>query len=116
MDIDLDDRTGFPRAVYMHVREGLVHTTKEVEPGQAFADYDTEGLLIGIEMIAPCEVKVLDRITIKETSIVKAFIRNTTPHGFIRLVSKPLARRRASGREISKSDNIKPSRKNAVNR
>ena len=33
---------------------------KEVSEGIAFADYGVDGLLIGVEFLAPCQVEILD--------------------------------------------------------
>lgn len=56
VDIDIDDATGLPRAVYFHIRDEAVAETREVRPGKAFADYSAAGTLVGVEMISQCEV------------------------------------------------------------
>ena len=83
IDVSIDDRTGEPRAVYFLVRDGFSVETREIEPNKAFADYNEEGLLLGIELLAPCSVEVLDSITQKETPKVKQFVRQSTPVGFL---------------------------------
>lgn len=74
---ELDHRTGRTMAIYFQFRKGDVHETREVVEGKAFADYDKKGILLGIEMLAPCKAEVLTRITTEEP--VKAFIRTKLP-------------------------------------
>ena len=47
---------------------GLVHSI-------AFADYGTDGLLLGIELLAPCPVEILERISEKEAEPIRQFLR-----------------------------------------
>src|SRR5262249_52075488 len=54
MEISFNEKTGDPVAAYLQVRAGEVAETKEVEEGVAFADYDSEGVLLGVELLAPC--------------------------------------------------------------
>jgi uncharacterized protein YuzE len=67
--------TGDPVAAYLRVRQGKVAETKEVSEGIAFADYSAEGLLLGVELLAPCRVAVLDRLAEKEPEPVRNFLR-----------------------------------------
>jgi len=61
LDISVEEATGVIRAGYLRIREGIVEETREVAEGRAFADYNKEGFLLGIELLAPCELSVLDR-------------------------------------------------------
>ncbi len=63
IDVTMDERTNKPLAAYIKIRDGFSAETRVVEPGKAFADYDDDGDLLGIELLAPCSVSVLDRIT-----------------------------------------------------
>jgi hypothetical protein len=43
------------------------------------ADYDSEGKLLGLELLAPCGADVLDRVAAQESEAVRSFLRNATP-------------------------------------
>ncbi len=75
--VTVNKKTGTVIAVYLRVREGKPAQTKEQCQGSAFADYDHKGRLLGIEMIAPCQVRALDRLA-KEPQVRK-FIRSSAP-------------------------------------
>lgn len=75
VEISFDDTTGDPVAAYLRVREGKVFETKEISEGVAFADYAADGFLLGIELLAPCQVAVLDRASEKEPESVRQFLR-----------------------------------------
>ena len=74
LEASVDDRTGHIAAAYLRVREGEVAQTKEVIEGNVYADYDADGLLLGIELLGPCEAKVLDSIAVDEPESVKQFL------------------------------------------
>lgn len=75
MEISFHETTGEPVAAYLRVREGKVAETKEISEGVAFADYGADGALLGIELLAPCQVEVLDRVSEKEPEAVQHFLR-----------------------------------------
>jgi uncharacterized protein YuzE len=79
----VNDRTGQISAVYLRVREGSVAETKEVKEGVAFADYDADGLLLGIELLGPCEVAVLHDLAEREPEPIKRFLEGTAPRELI---------------------------------
>jgi hypothetical protein len=83
VEVDVDDRTGRPRAVYFQVRTGTVAETREIKPGIAFADYSAEGLLLGVELLAACEVRLLDQITLNEPANVQQFLRSAAPRELV---------------------------------
>lgn len=68
--------------MYFQIRTGKSVKTKELVDGRVMADYSRSGKLLGIEMIAPCSARVLDKIDIEEPA--KAFVRNAAPREFIR--------------------------------
>ena len=74
INISVDEATGNIRAAYVRVRGGKVHETREVAEGQVFADYGKDGLLLGIELLSPCGVEVLDRIARDEPEHIKRFL------------------------------------------
>src|SRR5437762_13352041 len=75
LEISFSESSGDPVAAYIRVREGKVVETKEVSEGVAFADYSADGSLLGIELLAPCRVEVLDRVSEKEPESVRQFLR-----------------------------------------
>ena len=83
LQASVDDRTGQIAAVYLRVREGSVAKTKEVKEGVAFADYDADGLLLGIELLGPCEVEVLDEIAEHEPDPIKRFLKGAAPREMV---------------------------------
>jgi hypothetical protein len=73
--VETDKATGDILAVYFRVRRGKSVKVVEMADGNAFADYNSRGQLLGIELLGPCEVKVLDRMTRKEPKEVRDFVR-----------------------------------------
>lgn len=83
LSISVDEKTGHIRAAYVRVRGGEVSETREVAEGRAFADYDASGLLLGIELLAPCEVAVLDNLAEMEPEPVRQFLRGSPPRELV---------------------------------
>ncbi len=83
LEASFDDRTGNVVAVYLRVREGDVADTHEVKDGFAYADYDANGLLLGIELLGPCEVQVLDQLVKSEPEPVRRFLLSGAPRGLV---------------------------------
>lgn len=76
LEVSYSETTGEPVAGYLRVREGEVAETKEVSEGVAFADYGADGLLLGIELLAPCRVAALNLpLSDKEPESVRRFLR-----------------------------------------
>jgi uncharacterized protein YuzE len=71
--------TGDVSAVYFYIRPGKSALVKEFAGGCAFADYDRNGHLLGIEILAPCQIAVLDKIARRESKPIKNFLRNSIP-------------------------------------
>ncbi len=83
LELSVDDRTGSICAAYLRVRKGEVAETREVSEGRAFADYGVDGLLLGVELLAPCEVQVLDQISAHEPEPVRQFLRGSPPRALV---------------------------------
>ena len=83
LEASVDEKTGGVVAVYLRVRTGEVAETKEITEGIAYADYDAAGLLLGIELLGPCQAEVLDRIGQSEPEPVKRFLRGAAPREMI---------------------------------
>jgi hypothetical protein len=83
LDISVNETTGRIRSAYLQVRKGMVSDTREISPGRAFADYDSQGLLLGIELLGPCEAKVLRRLSAEEPKPIKRFLLGSPPRELI---------------------------------
>lgn len=83
LDISVNEATGKVRAAYLRIRDGVVHETREVAEGRAFADYDEQGLLLGVELLAPCEIAVLDFLSQQEPEPVRCFLRGSPPRELV---------------------------------
>ena len=83
VETSVDDTTGRVVAVYLRVREGEVAETKEVEEGVVYADYDSQGFLLGVELLGSCDVAVLESIAENEAGPVKRFLQGGAPRGLV---------------------------------
>jgi hypothetical protein len=79
LHVDVDNATGKTLAVYFQIRKGHAARVRELVSGKAFANYSARGRLLGIELLAPCKVKVLETIANKEPTEVKVFLRTSIP-------------------------------------
>src|SRR5260221_11413554 len=76
MQVEVEESTGEVTAVYFQVREGKAAKVKEFADGTVFANYNQKGELLGVEMLAACEVSVLDKIAAVEPKPLRARTRN----------------------------------------
>jgi hypothetical protein len=83
LSLSVDEMTGQVRAAYVRVREGIAFETREVVEGRAFADYSEDGVLLAVELLAPCAVHVLDEISAEEPEAVKRFLRGSPPRELV---------------------------------
>ena len=83
LDVSFSETTGEPVAAYLRVREGAVASTSEVSEGVAFADYSSDGTLLGIELLAPCSIEVMDRLGANEAEPIRRFLRGSAPRDLI---------------------------------
>ena len=83
LSISIDETTGAVRMAYLRVRDGKSVETREHSNGLALADYDQHGNLIGVELLAPCSGKILNRITASEPEPVKRFLRSAAPRKLV---------------------------------
>jgi uncharacterized protein YuzE len=77
VNISVEESTGRLLAAYFSIRKGKVTDTGEVVDGRLNADYDEAGRLLGVEMLGPCDARMLDQLPVEPE--VKAFIRRTAP-------------------------------------
>jgi hypothetical protein len=83
LSVSVDEQTGNVQAVYFYLRKGTTVETREVSEGRAFADYDDQGQLLGVELLAPCTVTVLDSLVEKEPEPIKNFLRAAAPRELV---------------------------------
>lgn len=85
--ITTDRETGEPLCVYFQIRSGKVHETREFSDGAAFADYDAHGHLLGVELLSPCRVTIVDQLAANESPELrqrtKRFMRENGPRFFV---------------------------------
>ena len=85
--IETEDATGEVVAVYFQVRKGYYHHVKEFADGAAIADYDKHGYFLGVELLAPCRIKIVDELAKEEPlalrSSVKRFMKNSGPRELV---------------------------------
>jgi hypothetical protein len=79
--VEAHSATGEILAVNFRIRKGKVAKTKEYADGLAFADYDRNGNLLAIELLGPCETKILDKIAGQADA--KRFIRTAAPRAML---------------------------------
>lgn len=76
--VEVEHETGDILSVYFQIRKGKSAETREVDPGKVFVDYSASGQLLGIEMLAPSRIAVLDKITQDEPESQR-FVSNKIP-------------------------------------
>lgn len=83
VSIETEDATGDALSVYFYIRKGKQHHVKEFAKGAAIADYDKNGYLLGVELLAPCRVKIVDEVAKTESVTnragIKRFIKQNGP-------------------------------------
>jgi Protein of unknown function (DUF2283) len=82
LEASVDD-TGRIVAAYLRVRDGQVAETKELQEGVAYADYDSQNMLLGVELLGPCEVAVLDALVGNEPESIRRFLSGGVPRGLV---------------------------------
>ena len=75
--VETHDQTGEILSVNIRIRKGKVAKTKEYADGFAFGDYNRSGDLLAIELLGPCEAKILDKIAAQPDA--KRFVRSVVP-------------------------------------
>src|SRR5437870_1931252 len=88
VNVTTEKSTGRVLSVYLQIREGKAAKVKELEDGAAFANYSSSGKLLGVELLAPCHVKALDRIVSHDPDVkwrrrLKDFFRRTAPREMV---------------------------------
>lgn len=78
VSVSIEKETGRVLAVYFQIRKGQAVKVREFANGNAFANYSATGKLLGIELLGPCEIKVLDQIAQNEPN-AKKFVRGAIP-------------------------------------
>ncbi|MCH7987788.1 MAG: DUF2283 domain-containing protein [Planctomycetes bacterium] len=85
--VTTDDTSGQVLSAYFQIRKGKVHETREFADGAAFADYNNRGELIGIELLAPCRVTIVNQLAANESPTVrqrtKKYMREAGPRWMV---------------------------------
>ena len=76
--IEVENNTGELLAVYFQIRKGKAAQTKEFADGNVFVDYAKNGELLGIEMLGPSHISVLETITANEPE-TQRFVNRSVP-------------------------------------
>ena len=86
-NVTIDESTGAVLAVYFQIRRGKVHETREFSDGAAFADYNRNGELLGIELLSQCRATIVDKLAPHESVVLrqrmKAFVRRAGPREIV---------------------------------
>lgn len=87
VNVEVAESTGEVMAVYFQIREGKSAKVKEFAEGTVLADYNKRGELLGVEMLAPCEVELLDAIAEGEPKTLRRktrdFFRRAAPRAML---------------------------------
>lgn len=87
ISITTDNTTGAVLSAYFQIRKGKVHTTREFANGNALADYNRDGELLGVELIGPCKVTIVDQLAANEPAefrkMAKTFIKQAGPRELV---------------------------------
>jgi hypothetical protein len=81
--IQINTKTGELLAVYLRFRGGKSARTVEYADGAVFADFNRQGELLGIEVLSPCSVKVLEGIARGEPVQARRFVRSAVPRQMV---------------------------------
>src|SRR5207249_4140692 len=79
LTVEAKKESGEISAVYFLIRAGKSATVREFAGGNVFADYDSNGRLLGIELIGPCDIDLLKRIARKEPQPIRKFVQQSIP-------------------------------------
>lgn len=82
ISVETDNQTGEVLAVYFSIRKGRSAEVREFCNGKAFADYDSKGTLLGIELLAPCKLSLLDKIEGSGPEVRK-FVKRVAPREMV---------------------------------
>ncbi len=75
--------TGKVHAVYLRVSHGQVEETREIKPGRIMADYDSDGSLLGVEILGPCRPEDLEVIFATEPPAIREFVTGASPRELV---------------------------------
>ena len=76
-----ETQTGRIISVYLRVRRGPAAKVRGLAGGAAFANYNRKGELLGVEILGPCTLRVLDSVA--NTAPEREFIRKSIPRNMV---------------------------------
>lgn len=75
---------GAVQAIYISLRNTKVARTKEIEEDILLADYDSKGRLVGIEILAPVQLKIITRLVDEpRRKPFRRFVRDQAPDDLV---------------------------------
>lgn len=85
--IETDPASGTIQAVYLQVRTGKAVDVLEFGDGDALANYNRAGELLGIEILAPCGFQIFESIIKteepKQRKHTRKFVRGAVPQQMV---------------------------------
>ena len=87
VSLETDDDTGEAIAAYFQIRKGRQDHAQDFARGAVIADYNKQGHLLGLELLASCPVKIIDTVAQNESAAfrasIKRFMRQSGPRGLV---------------------------------
>lgn len=78
---------GTLEAAYVRVSENQVARTEELIESVLLVDYDHDGNLVGIEILAPVKIsqviEIANRLEVKQRESFQNFVRSSAPPGLV---------------------------------
>ena len=75
---------GTPEAMYICLSRGKVAKTDEIQQDVLLADYDRQGRLVGIEVLAPVRLSDLAKLVDeRKRTPFRRFVRKSAPHELV---------------------------------
>jgi uncharacterized protein YuzE len=75
---------GTLEAVYFRFREGKVAESRELDEDVMVADYDAQGRLLGVEILAPVKVSELEKLVeMSRRPAFKRFVEKSVPRDLV---------------------------------
>lgn len=76
---------GTIEAMYIRLMDGVVDHTQELIPGILMADYDAQGELYGLEVLAPVKLSdLMARVSPLKRASFERFVKNSVPRKFLK--------------------------------
>jgi hypothetical protein len=67
--------TGKPLAACFHIQKGKAAEVRELADGTVLANYDRKGALLGVELLAPCKLSVLRKVSSEAPELIREAVK-----------------------------------------